>query len=500
MTTEFIDNGWSMKKLHKIIMTSSAYRQSSEVSKDAVDRDADNVYLSHFNRRRLAPEEIRDTMLQSSGVLNLKMGGRPVVPEVAREELYGLSGNGMWVPTANQEEHTRRSIYMLVRRTFRPAMFESFDAPDGIQSCSRRVESNTAPQSLTLLNGQWTVKESNRLAEKLDAASLIAAMAPFGLAELPEAAPVDSDSPLEALLDYVNVAEAGFEGLFGLLASELAPVQGVTSSVEVIRGMDGNDITLFIHRPDHGDAPLPGVLHLHGGGMVLLEAAGPGYARWRDELAATGLVVVGVEFRNGGGKHGSHAFPAGLNDCASALAWVSDNMARLGISKIVVSGESGGGNLTLATAIRAKRDGRLDQIAGVYAQCPYISNAYTVKRPELPSLYENDGYFLRCDMMGVLARIYSPTGVDDTNPLAWPYHATIADLEGLPPHVISVNQLDPLRDEGLAYYRKLLDAGVATVSRTVNGTSHAADCIFRAAMPEVFLATIRDIKSFADSL
>jgi hypothetical protein len=77
----------------------------------------------------------------------------------------------MWVPTANIEEHTRRSIYMLARRTFRPAMFESFDAPDGILSCSRRVESNTAPQSLTLLNGQWTVKESNRLAEKLETAT-----------------------------------------------------------------------------------------------------------------------------------------------------------------------------------------------------------------------------------------------------------------------------------------------------------------------------------------
>src|SRR3954453_2417461 len=55
---------------------------------------------------------------------------------------------------------------MLARRTFQPAMFASFDAPDGIQSCSRRVESNTAPQSLTLLNGQWTVQEANRLAEK----------------------------------------------------------------------------------------------------------------------------------------------------------------------------------------------------------------------------------------------------------------------------------------------------------------------------------------------
>src|SRR5262249_11902358 len=90
-----------------------------------------------------------------------------VVPEIAREELYGLSGNGMWQVTADVEEHSRRSIYMLVRRTFRPAMFETFDAPDGILSCSRRVESNTAPQSLTLLNGAWTVKEAQRLAEKL---------------------------------------------------------------------------------------------------------------------------------------------------------------------------------------------------------------------------------------------------------------------------------------------------------------------------------------------
>ena len=59
-----------------------------------------------------------------------------------------------------------------------------------------------------------------------------------------------------------------------------------------------------------------------------------------------------------------------------------------------MSGESGGGNLTLATTLKAKRDGALDQIDGVYAKCPYISNAYAVTAAELPSLYENDGYFL----------------------------------------------------------------------------------------------------------
>ena len=329
---------------------------------------------------------------------------------------------------------------------------------------------------------------------------MIAALAPLGLAGPPPPSPLDSDATVDALREYVGTSEEGFEGLFDMIGPELPAVTGVTSSVEVIRGVDGNDITLFVHRPTDISGPIPAVVHLHGGGMVMLQAAGASYVRWRDELAATGLVVVGVEFRNGAGKLGPHPFPAGLNDCASGLQWVHDNKARLGISKIVVSGESGGGNLTLATTLKAKQDGRIHQIDGVYAQCPYISNAYRVRKPELPSLYENDGYFLSCEMMVPLAKVYDPTEANVTNPLAWPYYATKADLTGLPPHVISVNQLDPLRDEGLAYYRKLLDAGVPTVSRTVNGTCHAGDCLFRAAMPEVYLATIRDIKGFADSL
>jgi acetyl esterase/lipase len=234
--------------------------------------------------------------------------------------------------------------------------------------------------------------------------------------------------------------------------------------------------------------------------MTMLEAASLSYRSLRDSLAASGLVVVGVEFRNAGGKLGPHPFPAGLNDCVSALQWMAGHKADLGVTTITVSGESGGGNLTIATTLKAKRDGLLDLIDGVYAQCPYISNAYASPSPELVSLFENDGYFLSCTMMAPLAKLYDPTGEHAADPLAWPLHASVDDLAGLPPHVISVNELDPLRDEGLAFFRKLLAAGVTATGRTVNGTCHAGDLIFGAVMPDVYAATIRDVSGFAHSL
>ncbi len=329
---------------------------------------------------------------------------------------------------------------------------------------------------------------------------MIAAMEPFGLAEAPVAAPVHAGSSLEELHAYVSAAEEGFEALFAAIVAGLPEIDGVERSVEVIRGLDGNDVTLYVHRPSGDRVPRPGVVHLHGGGMVLLEAAGATYGHWRDELAATGMVVIGVEFRNGGGKHGPYPFPAGLNDCAAGLRWAIERKVELGIGTLIVSGESGGGNLTLASVLRAKRDGLIEQIDGAYAMCPYISNAWAAPVPELASLIENDGYFLDVATMGALARVYDPSGAHAADPLAWPLCAGPEDLAGLPPHVISVNQLDPLRDEGLAYARKLLDAGVSVVSRTVNGTCHAGDMIFAAAMPDVFQATVRDIKGFADSL
>lgn len=329
---------------------------------------------------------------------------------------------------------------------------------------------------------------------------LIAAIAPFEIDQHPAPSPVNASSPIDAIREVIGATEEGFGAVFAAFFGDLPEVTGATSRTEIIRGVDDNDITLYIHEPAERSGPVPAIVHTHGGGMVLGTAADPNYVRWRDELAAAGLVVVGVEFRNGAGKLGPHPFPAGLNDCATAARWVIDNKSALDVSTVVISGESGGGNLAIATTLKAKQDGWLSDIDGVYAQCPYISGAYADPPSSLTSLFENDGYFLSSDMMAPLARAYDPTGENATNPLAWPYHATADDLAGLPPHVVSVNQLDPLRDEGLAYYRKLLEAGVSAVSRTVNGTCHAGDCLLPGAMPDVYQATIRDIAGFAQSL
>jgi len=169
LATEFSERKWSLKAMHKLIMTSDAYRRSSNVPEAARQQDPANVLLSHMSRRRLQAEEIRDSILQVSGALNLKPGGMPVVPPLETEELFGLIGKpeNAWVVSDNVEEHFRRSVYLLSRRTFQQPMFEAFDSPDGILSCSRRNESTTAPQSLALLNSAFMQDQSRILAAKV---------------------------------------------------------------------------------------------------------------------------------------------------------------------------------------------------------------------------------------------------------------------------------------------------------------------------------------------
>jgi len=167
LAVKFMKDGWSLKKLHREIMLSAVYKRSSRPTPGVSEKDPENQYLSHFRRRRLEAEEIRDAVLESAGTLNTKMGGRPVVPQLQPEELYGMSQpvNNAWVVTAAREEHDRRSVYMISRRNFRMPLLEVFDRPEGVLSCSRRESSTTAPQSLALLNGDFTLRQSQALAD-----------------------------------------------------------------------------------------------------------------------------------------------------------------------------------------------------------------------------------------------------------------------------------------------------------------------------------------------
>lgn len=326
-------------------------------------------------------------------------------------------------------------------------------------------------------------------------------MGKYGLVGDPLPFPFGPQSPQWVLHKYNEMVEKYvLPKFFNPEKMPMPDMSGIEQSTQVIKGPDG-DIKLFITKPK-GVAAAPGILHIHGGGMCFASAEDQLYRVWRAHLARRGFVVVGVEFRNSSGKLGRHPYPAGLNDCMSALAWTNANRAKLGISKLVISGESGGGNLSTAVAIRAKRDGKLHEFDGVFAMCPFIGGPELWKAKPFDSLVECDGYFVDIKAFLVCAKLYDPDENHLNDPCAWPSTAKTADLEGLPPHVISVNELDPLRDEGLAYYEKLEGAGVRVEKRIVEGTPHGGDMTaYHCPGAEYIMEdTIDSIMNFAESL
>jgi acetyl esterase len=331
----------------------------------------------------------------------------------------------------------------------------------------------------------------------------------FAHAPPPEAPEITApvDSPLSEIKPFIDWLETVSQGMYDNIPIALPGDENakVDESTETIKGIDGNDIKLYISKPIGTTGPLPGVLYIHGGGMTTINTYNQVHNAWRKDLALQGLVVITVDFRNAHQPDGTHhPFPAGLNDCSSAVDWIHSHLSQLGISKLVVQGESGGGNLTLATTLKAKKEGRIDHIDGVYATVPFISGDWHQseewKLQHYPSMVENDTYVLEMTMMGLASVWYDPERKEKNNCLAWPSKATAEDLKGLPPHVITVSELDPLRDEGWEYFRKLQDAGVSVVGRMNLGLVHGAELIFRQGVYQARMDQIRDIKSFAYSL
>ncbi len=163
LTVEFARADWSVKHLHRLMVLSATYRQSS-VSRNPADPD--NKLLWRANRRRLEAEVIRDTVLTVPGNLNQSMGGPgvrlPLPPEIAR-----LQYKGTWQADPDVSRHHQRTIYLFVKRNNRPPFLESFDAPDTTVSCGQRTESSHAGQALMLLNSPLLDRQAQALANRL---------------------------------------------------------------------------------------------------------------------------------------------------------------------------------------------------------------------------------------------------------------------------------------------------------------------------------------------
>jgi acetyl esterase/lipase len=322
-------------------------------------------------------------------------------------------------------------------------------------------------------------------------------------AALPDPPPPRQYKNREELLaeqntEAANLAAAGQDAFFAMLDNEEnAPSRGLEIGAKTFTSApDGNEIRVQFIRPE-GSEPKPCIYYIHGGGMQAMSCFNGMYSAWGRIIAAQGVAVAMVDFRNclrASSAPQVAPFPAGLNDCVSGLKWLHANADDLNIDpkRIVVAGESGGGNLSIATVLKLKQEGELGLVKGLYALCPYIAGQWPL--PQYPSSSENNGILLELHSnYGAMA--YGIEAFEAKNPLAWPAFAGDEDVKGLPPTVISVNECDPLRDEGIAFYRLLMKNGVPARCRQVMGTVHGTE-IFTIACPDISRDAARDMAAF----
>jgi hypothetical protein len=166
LAVEFMDGGWSMKKLHRLIVTSDTYRQASKVLPEHMAKDADNKLLARFPRVRLEAELIRDAALRASGLLVPAVGGPSVFPPQPAGVQDTAYGGAKWTPSGGPDRY-RRSLYTYTKRTAPFAMAATFDGPSGEACVAKREVSNTSLQALTLLNDPALVEVMEAMGKTL---------------------------------------------------------------------------------------------------------------------------------------------------------------------------------------------------------------------------------------------------------------------------------------------------------------------------------------------
>jgi len=248
------------------------------------------------------------------------------------------------------------------------------------------------------------------------------------------------------------------------------PRADVVREDRMIPGPDGDpDVSIRIYRPaDAPDGPLPGLFEIHGGGFIVGDLTMmDGYC---DAVAASfPAVVVSVNYR----LAPEDPFPAPVEDCYSALQWMADNADELGIDtdRIAIAGQSAGGGLAAATVLLARDRGgpalcfQLLEIPELDDRLDTPSMHQFVDTPlwNRPNAQRSWSWYLGSD---------DAPGSADVSPYAAP--ARCEDLSGLPPAFVSVMEFDPLRDEGIIYAMRLLEAGVSTELHAYPGTFHGS--------------------------
>ncbi|NBU11195.1 MAG: DUF1553 domain-containing protein [Proteobacteria bacterium] len=173
------EGGWSVKKLHRLILASATWQQRGAVEgrgskvkgnarRELLALDPENLLLSRFPYRRLEVEAIRDSMLAVSGRLNPRVGGPSMYPEVPKEALAGSSDpDKIWKPF-DEADASRRTVYAFLKRSFVVPMLEVLDVCDTTQSSDKRAVTSIAPQALTLFNGEFVNRQARHFADRLN--------------------------------------------------------------------------------------------------------------------------------------------------------------------------------------------------------------------------------------------------------------------------------------------------------------------------------------------
>lgn len=277
------------------------------------------------------------------------------------------------------------------------------------------------------------------------------------------------DPQIQALLDMgtgvpatntlsVSEARAQYEARVRIMA----PAAAVAAVTERTIAGPGGDLRLRIYRPV-GQGPFPLLAFFHGSGFVLC-SLNTHDGMCRNLCAGAGCVVVSVDYR----LAPENKYPAGLDDCVFATHWIAEHAGELGGSadRLAVCGDSAGGNLAAAAALRIRDEGG-PSIIGQLLIYP-VANYHT---PGTPSYRENaDSYGLTRDTMIWFWDHYLTDPSEAAHPYVSPLRAR--DLSGLPPALVVTAEYDPLRDEGEHYAEKLRTAGTPAITSRWDGMNH----------------------------